>query len=499
MNLVYKKIETWIGVIMLLAVGSSTNALAQSVPDVSNIPEISIVQAIDIALANNTDMKRALLSIKDADQQIRNAWSNVMPSVAASASYTRNLEIPVNFIPAIIFDQTADADELIPVAFGTDNSWNGGFSASQLIFNGKAFVGISTSELYKSAQTEALRATSQGVVTKTRIAYYQVLIAQEQVRLIKAQYDRVQENLEDSRKLLEQGFTDDYTVLQLEVQLSNIQPQLTNAEFGVKSAKRELLDVMGLPLDLPFSVKGNLNTFDIYADSAIDESNAELKMLDRQVPFIDQGDSLLFNMAFTNRGDLRILNIQNELQNQLLKAQWSEYLPTISANYSMLWTAAQAGTPVFFGTEDTRARSQVLGLSIQLPLFQGFKRDAAIQQTKISIKDVELQQQQSRQNAIKELLNARQTIEEAYLTINARKKTIEQARTGYERAIARQKSGVGSQQEVTDADLQLKQAEIGYAQAVFTYLMAKAQYDQAIGKVPYVDDIDALIKKIELN
>ncbi|HBQ59038.1 MAG TPA: hypothetical protein DD671_05285, partial [Balneolaceae bacterium] len=69
---------------------------------------IDLKQSIQIALANNTQMKRSLLSVRDADQQIQNAWSNVMPDISASANYTRNLEVPVNFIPAVIFDPNAD-------------------------------------------------------------------------------------------------------------------------------------------------------------------------------------------------------------------------------------------------------------------------------------------------------------------------------------------------------------------------------------------------------
>ncbi|NIT60420.1 MAG: TolC family protein, partial [Aliifodinibius sp.] len=65
----------------------------------------------------------------------------------------------------------------------------------------------------------------------------------------------------------------------------------------------------------------------------------------------------------------------------------SSYLPTIFAQYGLNWTASQAGTPVFFGTERTRARSQTLTLGFQLPIFQGFSRDAAIQRAKIQIKD----------------------------------------------------------------------------------------------------------------
>jgi outer membrane protein TolC len=461
-------------------------------------PDISITQAINIALANNTQMKRALLSVKDAEQQVREAWSNVMPNIAASANYTRNLEVPVNFIPAIIFDPSADPETLTPVAFGTDNSWTGGFSATQTLFSGQAFVGISAADIYMTAQNEVLRATSQQVVTQTRIQYYQVLVNLEQLKLIEAQIGRIQKNLEDSKKLLLEGYSDEYAVLQLEVQLANLLPQRTNATFTIKSAKRNLLDVIGLPLDLPFNVTGNLSSFDVYADEVSDSENSELKEVDRRTTFRANKDSLTLKEAFVQRGDMRVLDVQAQLQEKNLISQRTAYLPTITANYGLNWSASQAGTPVFFGTEESRARSQILGVNVDVPIFQGFRRDATIQKTKIQLKDLELQTNQTKRLATKEVMSAQESIQEVFLTLDARQKALEQATLGYERALARNKAGVGSQQEITDADLQLRQAEVNQAQTVFRYLTAKAQYDQAIGAVPFVDDFETIENNIDL-
>ncbi len=461
---------------------------------------IDLQQALQISLANNTQMKRSLLSVREADQQIRNAWSNVMPNIAASANYTRNLEVPVNFLPAVIFDPNASPDKLIPVAFGTDNNWMGGFSVSQTIFSGQAFVGISSSELYKSAQAEGMRATAQGIITQTRITYYQALVAKEQLRLAQTQVDRLEKSLSDIRKLYEQGFADEYAVLQLEVQLSNVKPQLTKAKFGVKTALQELLDVMGLPVQLPIKIKGDLSTYDIHSDSPQNPENSELKAVNNLTPLTLEEDSVMLKKAMNLRGDLRILDVQKKLQGKQLDAQRSTYLPTIAANYGLNWTASQAGTPQFFGTEDTRARSQTLSISVQLPIFQGFQRDVAVQQAKIQIKDTELQMYQAEQQANKEIFSAKRGVREALQTSDALKQALEQANRGYERAQARYKNGIGSQQEVTDAEFQLRQAEINYAQMVSGYLSAKAQYDLAIGQVPLIsEDIQQIKENIELK
>lgn len=477
------------------------SSLKDGDPDSLNMSkELTITQAIQIAQANNTSIKRAVLSIKDADQEIRSAWSNVMPEVSSSASYTRNLEVPVNFIPAQMFDPDADPDELMPVAFGTDNNWQAGLSVSQTIFNGQAFVGINSSELYKAAQSENLRATAQEIVTQTRNTFYNVLLAKEQLRLQQNQVERIQANLKDTRSRHKQGFVDSYAVIELEVQLNNLKPQLTDARFAVEDARRNLLKVMGLPVNLSIEVKGDLNAFDIHSETATAAENHVLKQVDRMTPLTLETDSLMLAQALNYRGDLRMLDIQQRLQEKDIKAQKSQYLPTISASYNYQWTASQSGTPNFFGTANERARSQTLMLNVQVPIFQGFSRDASVQQAKIELKDLQYQEYAAQQEGQQEIISAKQDIRNAFETATARKRALEQAQVGYERALTRYQNGLGTQQEVTDAEFQLREAELNYAQMVFNYLSAKAQYDQAIGQVPFVEkNPSEIIQQVQIN
>ncbi|MDZ7683489.1 MAG: TolC family protein [Fodinibius sp.] len=294
--------------------------------------DITVTQAIKISLANNTQIKRALLSIKDANQQVRTAWSEVVPEISASANYTRNLEVPVNFIPEVVFNPQGDPNNLVPVAFGTDNNWSGGFNVSQTLFSGRAFVGVSSSKLFKAAQSENLLATAQQTVTQTRQAFYQVLIAKEQLRLQRDRMERIEQNLEDTRKRLEQGFVDEYAVQQLEVQLSNQKPQVTQAEFAVEDATNNLLDAMGIPVSLDIGVVGSLNNYHIKKEAASASENRALKKVDRMTPLTLQADSLLLRKAMELRGDLRAIDIQQKLQGKQIKAQKSRYLPTVTTS-----------------------------------------------------------------------------------------------------------------------------------------------------------------------
>lgn len=461
-----------------------------AVPDTMSFKsgKIDLVQAIQIAIANNVQVKRALLSIENADQDVRSAWSRAIPEVTASANYTRNLEVPVNFIPEVVFNPDGDPDKLIPVAFGTDNNWSGGVTVSQTIFDGEVFVGISTSKLFKTVQAESLRATAQQIITQTRLAYYQVLIAKEQVRLLESQISRIEDNLDDTRAQYKQGLVDNYAVLQLEVQLGNLRPQLTQAGYDIDEARRNLLDVMGLPIELPLNVQGDLGAYSIRGKEAETPVNVPIKKIDTFTPFKLEADSSMIEWASKYRGDLRVIDLQQELQKKQIKANKSKYLPTLSASYNLQYNASQSGQPVFFGTSEQRARSQTIMLNLSIPIFQGFRRDVAVQKAKIQLRDLRLLEYQAERDAQKEIITAGENIREVYETSTARQKAVDQAQRGYERAVLRYEKGLGSQQEITDAQVQLREAELNYAQMVFNYLSAKARYDQAVGLVPFVDD-----------
>jgi len=444
--------------------------------------ELSLVDAIKVAVANNPQVNRALLSVKDADELVKIAYSDVYPSVSSNINYTRNFEVPVQFVPGEFFG--GDPGTFIPVEFGTDNNWQGGFSVQQNIFRGEVFVGLSTSEIFKTVQQENLRATSQQIITQTRIAYYRVLVAMEQVRLLEAQISRLEQNLRENQARQKAGLVDDYAVLQLEVQLSNQRPQLIEAEYAVDEAYRDLKMAIGIPLEIDFNVKGNLNSFDIVSEEATSGMNQHIKMVDQMNPYTFQKQTNRERSLMDLRGDLRVLDARLNLNEKEIQAVKSRFLPTITATYNLQWSSAEPGSPTFF---DNSTRFQTLGLNVSLPLFEGFARNANVQRAQIARKDIEEQIRAAELSAENEVASAAEDLNKSFETAEARKKALEQAEEGYERAMKRLENGIGSQLEVTDAEIQVRQAEVNYALMVFEYLSGKAQYDLATGKVPFVD------------
>lgn len=474
--------------VLVLLVVLRTTALGQDTdPEAlqNQSKPITLTQAINVSLANNNRIKRSLLSLKDADEQVKIAWSDVLPEVSGSAAYTRNIELPVFFFPA---DPTDPNSELRAIQAGEDNNWNGGITLEQTIFRGEAIIGISSSQLFKAAQAENLRATTQQIVTDTRVAYYNVLIAEEQFRLQQATVERLRKNLEDNRARSRAGLIDEYEVTQVEVQLSNQEPQLTEARYGVAQAYRELKLVMGIPVELDLSVQGDLGSYDILEDETSNPENRNIKKVDGMTPYAFERNPQVMEVATDLRGDIRVLEKQNQLKEREIKAIKSRFLPSLSTRYNVGWRAEEPGAPDFFGNDRQRVRTQSVSLNLSVPIFQGFERSANLQIAQIEKKDLQLQKEFAIRSARNEIQAARESLNQAIETAPARERALRQAQTGYDRAVARLENGIGSQLDVSNAEFQLRQAELNYARMVFNYLSAKARYDEAIGMVPFVEE-----------
>jgi outer membrane protein TolC len=291
-------------------------------------------------------------------------------------------------------------------------------------------------------------------------------------------------NLKENEARAKAGIVDDYAVLQIKVQLSNQKPQQIEAKYAVDEAYRNLNIVMGLPVKFSYKVKGSLNEFDILSQTASQSSNTHLKKVDQMNPYSFSSTSIDSALLTENRGDIRIAEANLRLQDKQIRAEKSRFLPTLTASYNLQWSAAEAESPDFF--QDAK-RFQTLGINLSLPLFQGFSRMANLERAQIQYKDIEEQKRMAILMAQNEVASASEELDKIFETASARKQALEQANTGYDRAKKRLENGLGSQLELTEAEIQVREAEVNYAIMVFNYLTAKANYDLATGMVPFVD------------
>ncbi len=440
------------------------------------------------ALQSNRDLLAAREGLTVAEEQVSEAWSNVYPSIDVSASYMRNISPAVNFLPAIFFDPMAGPDDFIPIQFGADNQWSTTVGFEQPLFRPAVFVGVGAAGRFRSFQNEVVRGQAQTVVTQLRGTYYQLLLAQEQVRLTDNSVERVRQSLKETRALNAAGLASDYDVLRLEVELANLEPNLRRARNATLQARRQLAVQANLGDAESLRVSGTLAEMDLEDLSANSASNREiLAFMGFRAPSLESVDEAL-DRAASSRSGLRQLELNEDLRRAEMRVEQMAYLPEISIFGNYIISAQNNGSPSFFAsTRGQRAYSRIVGVSVSVPVFQGFRRDARIDQRRASLRQAQAQTRQSVDLAASQVRTLVEAADEAMERARAQRLAVRQATRGFEIASAQYREGLGSQLELTDAEVALRQSEFNYAQSVYDYLVARAQLDEATGSVPLVD------------
>ncbi len=476
-----------ITLLLLLPLASSH---AQSEPP-SGMRTLTLEESITIALEDSRSVQDARYALAVADKQITEARGLAMPSLSASANFTRNLTPLESFLPANIFDPTASPDDFIAVRFGADNSWFSSLTVDQPLFDYTVFIGLRVANTFRQLSVEALRGTAQQTATATRRAFYGALLTRESLRLTENSVARLRETLDETTAMREAGLASDYDVLRLEVELANLEPRLRQAADAQEAARRNLALIMGVKVDEPFEPAGSLMEIDIETRKASTVESQSLLSVVGEPDALAIGFEQIFEQSLRDRTDLRQTRINLELGRARVQVSISNYYPTLSGFYSYSITAQENGSLDFFG-ESSRNRTslQQAGLRLQIPLFSGFQKSARVQQDRLAVDRISTQLAQLKEQTSSEVRTLLDALDETRLRTLAQARAVEQARTGFGIASARYREGVSSRLEVVDAENALRQAEFNYAQAVFDHLNTQADLDLAIGKVPLVDDIE---------
>ncbi|MCK5652036.1 MAG: TolC family protein [Gemmatimonadetes bacterium] len=471
-----------------LALGPRRSAATEEVDALPQQPQLfSLGEAVALAMERSRDIHDARYALEVAEEQVTEAWGSVYPRVDFTGSYTRNVSPMVNFIPAKFFDPSAGDDELRAVQFGADNAWSTSITFEQPLFEAQAFLGVGAAGRYRTLQEEILRGRTQTLVTRVRLGFYDLLLAQEEYRLVENSIGRVRQSLEETEAMNRAGLASEYDMLRMQVELANLEPNLRRTANAVSQAQRQL----ALELDLEdlegFGVTGTLAEMDLDDLSANSQGNREILAFVGRSSTEEVAPEELVERSKRERSDVRQLELMEQLRKTELRVEQVEYMPKVSMFGTYSINAQQNGSPDFFATGERRAYSRLVGVSVSVPLFTGMKRNARIDQKRATLRQAETQTLLMRDQAEIQVRTLLERIDEARARARGQRLAVQQAGRGFEIASAQFREGLSSHLELTDAEVALRQSEYNYAQAVYDYLVARAQLDEALGQVPVVD------------
>ena len=483
---------------------------------------LTLDQAIEIALERAYAIRLADLDTETARSQVREAYGGLFPRVDASSGYTRNVVQANPFagtgaggifgglgaIGWLQFNENArtDGDSTTqPISFqeyndrvgegqaavgynpanganpfGTDNTITNTLSLSQPIYSGVAFAAVKGARSLVEINEVAVEQRRAETIDQTRQAFYQALLAQEQVAVQRASFERSRETFGDASLLVAQGVRPVLERLNAEVDLANAETAVVTSQAAALAARDQLMLTLGLPVGAPVVLQGRL---------APPQDDL----------FQTVGLAVAAERALDLRPDVRQAALAvrlNEVQRNITKAG---LYPTLSAVVNASYnanipddrsfiTTPDRSDPFTFETGETGFFSGdywqpalSVGLRANWTLFDGFQTRRRVQQNQIAIDQAEIQLEQVRNAASLEVAAAIRQLASARQRLTAQSRTVNTAETAFAFASARLEEGVASQVDVRISSQNLDLARLNYLQAVFDALVARSAYERATG------------------
>lgn len=439
--------------LLLVFVGlSASQAAAQQ------LVELKLSDAITYALENNPNAKNARLQLLISKATIKETTALGLPQVNGSYNLDYNPKIPVVFLPnQPPFGDPTNPSDVIPARFGVSYSSGLGVTVSQMIFDGSFFVGLRAAKTLLDLTNKDLKKAEIDVIENVKKSYLGVLVNQQRIRLAEANLARIDTLLKETTALHAAGFVERVDVSRVQVQRNNTYTQAQRSLTALDVSMQILKLQMGLPMDY---------------EVVLTESLAELSPKEEALILLgEEGDE---------RVELQQLSTQLTLAGLDLKNNHSQYMPKIN----FVGNARRSGagnelTTVF--NADNWFGSSLVGLSMSVPIFDGFFKAARIQKNRVQINQLENQRALLKESFVNELYTAKANLRNDLRILDVQQENLALATEVYQIARIKYKEGVGSNLEVVEADAALIQAEINYLGAIYDGLIAKVNLEKALG------------------
>lgn len=430
---------------------------AQDTPPNNQTYNFSVQDCINYAFEHQDSVVNARLDIKSAEYKVKETTGIGLPQISGTATFQDYLKIPTTLLPGEIFGQPAGT--FIPVQFGVKYQSSIGATADQILFDGSYLVGLKASKTYKELSIRNHTRTRIQVNVNVTKAYYQVLVSNEQLRLVNANIKQLKQQLDETVAQNKQGTVEKIDVDRISVQYNNL---VTTRENTIRSLA---LNYQVLKFQMGMPIENNLSLKDKLEDIKLDDNTADLAT-----------DTSFYH----NRIEYNLAETGVELKKLDLKRQKSQYLPTLKANAT--YTSSYQNNS-FGNLYKMNFPSSYVGLTLNVPIFNGFQRLNQVRQSKIAVLKSQNDLENSKNGLKLEANRANVTYINGLQSLNNQKRNRELAEEVLRVSKIKYQQGVGSSIEVTQAQTSLDDANDKYIQGLYDALISKVDLDKAYGRI----------------
>jgi len=446
----------------LLAATTGCLALLHAGATVTNPPPwldrpLTLEDCLNLALQQNGEVRKSLQDVAAALGVVIQTRAIVLPKLRAGGGYAVTEESAAERIAVPPLPGIPPGLDLVNP---DTQRWSASVRLVQSVFEGgRLSSSLRTARLTREQALARHEIVLADVTTDVRVAFYDVLVTEQEIAVREASVKLLEQELEDTQRRFNAGTVPRFNVLRAEVELANARPSVSRAKNAYRIAKNGLVNRLGYEVprdvweDLPLKLAGTLDVdkFEIAVPKAI-------------------------ALALEQRPELLALRKAEALGRENVVSARAGRLPSVQS-----YVGYGSHSPSYERDLSRDISGWEAGVQVSWDLFDGGLTRGKARQAHALWEKTQVETDDTTRNIELEVRTAYSTLEEAGEVLTSQEKVCEQAEEALRLANARAEAGTGTQLDVLGAQTALTEARTTQVRAKHDYAVARTRLERAIG------------------
>lgn len=420
------------------------------------VKTLTLKQAIEYALANKSDAKKAQLKIENSGYQIEEVRSRALPQIAATGSLNYNPILQTSVIDGAGFGQPGT---IIQATFGQKWISTAGVSLTQNLFDQAVFTGLKAAKTTREFYIINAQLTEEQVIERVANNYYSVYVKRQNLTVLDSTYNNTVKVKNIIQGQYDNGLAKKIDLDRTLVKISNIKTQRQQVLNAVQLQENALKFYMGMPIETAIEIP--VAQFEVTPQAFTENPNT------------------------ANRTEYLLLKKQQQLLEFQKKAVLAAYYPTLSLSAGYNYIGQGPEMPL--GARPSQgvywSDYSAIGLNLNVPIFTGFSTRSKVRQADVDLRSLEEDLIDTKLSLDLDYANAKTQIENSIVTINNQQSNVKLAQEVLDNTKNNYVQGLTSLTEVLDAENANTEAKNNYTAAVLDYKLAEIQLIKSKGEL----------------
>ena len=391
---------------------------------------LTLEQCLKIGIENNLSLEARRNDIRKGKHTISENRAKLLPQITATASFNDNFNPPVSVTDGSAYGNPYNVTHTLQY------NASAGLQLQMPLYNQTIYTALSIAETMDKINGLSYEKAREDLMMQIAQMYYLGQSTSEQLAIVKGNIRRLEELKDITTAFFDNGMAMEVDVKRVNINLENLQVQYDNAV----SMLTQQLNLLKYVMDYPAEKEISLTPVDT----------------EHITPVALSGLS-------ENLSELRLLRQQGTLAEQQQKMISQGYLPSLSLTGNFMYSAFTDKAKNWFhsGPSNHWYNSSGIGLTLRIPIFDGFDKRSKLRKARIDTENVKLAYENTRKNLQTQYLNATNELMNSQRNFTKQKDNYLLAEDVYEVTSDRYREGI----------MRMSEAQNNYVNAHYNYRM----------------------------